>query len=410
MAILITVLVLVLSVLGMAFSSTSGDANDAAFIANEAATAPMMAGGASVRQHAAPMMAKRSAPMASVAMDAAAPPEMMMAGSPAAASAPGAFASFAAGAMPSAEGQQADTSFAPLYGEQVLIKEAFVSAETRELDKAVSLVLKIVAGIKGEVESSNVNHAQQPGEGEEDGISMHQWRPPSTADIRAKVPAKALDGFLDQLRAALTTTPLGDSQSLAKILSESQNARDASAEYVDAATRERVEMASLETLKQLLERATSVQDVLSIRREMMMTTEKIESARSQRKSLEGRAAMSLVSINLQTPQWRPPRPKPRPGWSVMNSAGQAVKALMRVAEGTIDVLIFAAVFAVPTLLGVAALVFVLRLLLPLIPWRKIMGGFVFPSASAFAAVASDGGSAASSSSSAPGSGASRRTE
>jgi Domain of unknown function (DUF4349) len=393
---MIGVLVFLLSLLGMALSGGSGE-----FASAEVAGVPAMP-----QRHAgAPMMkmaASRSAPMpADVMMDegvpAMAPAPEMAAGQASAGGAGASFGSFAAHAMPAADGQ-VDNSFAPLFGEKVLIKEAHMSAETKELDKAVSLVLKLLGGIKGEVEHTNVNHAPPAEEGEDGVVNPYQWRPQSTADIRAKVPAKALDSFLDQLRAALTTTPLGDSQSVAKILSENQNARDASAEYVDAATRERVEMASLETMKQLLERAASVRDVLAIRQEMMSITSRVESARAQRKSLESRSAMSYISINLQTPQWKPPKPKPFPGWSVSRTAGQALKSLILVSQGVVDMAIFAAVFALPTLaalvVGFYVLRLLLRLLVPLEVRQKIVGGwrggFLAPAAMAAAAVSGSG--------------------
>jgi hypothetical protein len=227
-------------------------------------------------------------------------------------------------------------------------------APLQNIDAAATLVAKLAVSAGGLVESSNVQHAGGDGSDEEDA-DPHRWRPQSTAQVACRVPADKLDALLAQLRAAFSADPASPLPGRAsRVLSESVTVRDASGEYVDAAARERVERASLAQMEELLRQAGSVGDVLAVRREMQAITSRLESARAQRQVLESKAAMSTLSVHVATPPWKAP-PRPRQGWSLLSTAARALQALLTLGQACADVLVFAAVFALPVTAALWAL-------------------------------------------------------
>jgi len=225
----------------------------------------------------------------------------------------------------------------------------------QNIDAAATLVAKLAVSAGGLVESSNVQHAAGDGSDEGEDADPHRWRPQSTAQVACRVPADKLDALLAQLRAAFSADPASPLPGRAsRVLSESVNVRDASGEYVDAAARERVERASLAQMEELLRQAGSVGDVLAVRRGMQAITARLESARAQRQVLESKAAMSTLSVHVATPPWKAP-PRPRKGWSLLSTAARALQALLTLAQACADVLVFAAVFALPVTAALWAL-------------------------------------------------------
>lgn len=336
---------------------------------------------------AAPMMMKRSAPMASGGGGAGVAGMADM-----------------AGGMDSLR-QQSDTgsSDAPLFGQPVILKEAYVTGEVQRVDVGLRTITDMALAAQCTIESSNVNLVP---DAEDDPNSM-QWRAQSSASLRLRIPPASLEAFLTSLRTAFAggaESPLA-SAGKPRLVSEHVSASDASSEYVDAATRERTEVAALNTMESLLAQATAVQDVLAVRREMHAITQRLESARAQRKVLEQRAAASTVHITLNSPAWRPPTPRPQPGWSVWASAARAVRSLAYAAQHAVDFLIFTAVFALPVAAGVAVLSLVLRALTPhlvqcipvpvRVQWANVMSGGAggAASGSAHAPAAGAGGAA-----------------
>lgn len=230
------------------------------------------------------------------------------------------------------------------------------------MDVGLRTITDMALAAQCTIESSNVNLVP---DADDDGAS-NQWRAQSSASLRLRIPPASLDAFLTTLRTAFAggaDSPLA-SAGKPRLVSEHVSATDASGEYVDAATRERTEVAALNTMEALLAQATAVQDVLAVRREMLTITQRLESARAQRKVLEARAAASTVHVNLNSPSWRPPPPRPPVGWSVWASASRAVRSLAYAAQNAVDLLIFTAVFALPVAAGVGLIGLALRALAP----------------------------------------------
>ena len=263
----------------------------------------------------------------------------------------------------------------PLVQREVLIREAHVSAELLDVGAGAAAIAALAAGSGGSIDSSSVNHAPRAADGE--------WQQPSNAHVSARVPAAALDAFLADLRALLGGSSGAGSEAPAalagaRLLSESVSVRDAGGEHVDAAARERGEELALKQMEALLAAAGSVQDVLAVRREMQGIASRLEAARAQRAGLEGRAALSSVSVSLSSPNWVPPPPPPPAGWSAGAAAGRALATLLHAAQFAAEVAIFASIFALPLLAAALLALPAARAAWAHLPatWRTRAGGTI----------------------------------
>lgn len=143
-------------------------------------------------------------------------------------------------------------------------------------------------------------------------------------------------------------------------------------------TRELVQRKALEQLSAVMARAEQVQDVLDVQREMARVTEGLERSRAQRKSLESRASLATVNVELSLP---PPIPNwTRPladGWTPMDALRSAVADLIAFIQGSVDLLIYSLVFLAPVAVFTVVLFVVLRLCGG--PSARDVGAFVFGS-------------------------------
>lgn len=148
-----------------------------------------------------------------------------------------------------------------------------------------------------------------------------------------------------------------------KVLNENSNGVDVTETYVDVVARQTVDTKALSQLNVLLTAASSVTDVLNIKREMDHINARLESLSGQRKSLEGRAAMSSLSASIQMPQPPPiptPTPSPSPGWSAGAVFSDAFSSLGGFAKFGLEVTIYAAVFSVPIAIVVGLILYAVK--------------------------------------------------
>jgi len=166
---------------------------------------------------------------------------------------------------------------------------------------------------------------------------------PTHADMHLRVPSERFEEARAAVRAAAAA--LGG-----RVTNEDASGVDVSEQYVDVVARQSVDAKALAQLDVLLGAAATVHDVLQVRREMDQVSARLEGLAAQRKSLEGRAKMSSLSVSIampQPPQPPQPTPSPRPGWSAGNVFADALGSLGGAAQAFAEVLIYAAVFAVP---------------------------------------------------------------
>ena len=107
-----------------------------------------------------------------------------------------------------------------------------------------------------------------------------------TAMINVIVPSDKLDGVLDQLAK------------LGKQVKREVTATDVTEQLVDVESRVATQRASVERIRALLARATSVSEITSVESELTSREAELESLLKRRESLAGSVAMSTISLEV----------------------------------------------------------------------------------------------------------------
>jgi hypothetical protein len=150
---------------------------------------------------------------------------------------------------------------------RLLIRSASLSIEVEDAEKAADAATRLVGAAGGLVDSS-----QSSKEG--------------AIELVVRVPEAQLDDVLHRF------ADLGD------VTGRSLTATDVTDEVVDLDARMRNLVATRDSLRKLLERATSVQDVVAVERELSRVQGDIDAMEAKLKSLRSRVALSEIDLDL----------------------------------------------------------------------------------------------------------------
>jgi hypothetical protein len=117
---------------------------------------------------------------------------------------------------------------------------------------------------------------------------------------------------------------------------------DVTEEFVDLESRERNLLAAEQSLLELYNEAESVNDSLSIQRELTNVRDQIERVQGRIKYLEQRTDSSRIELTIQPVREEAP---PETGWSPTQVADQAWNASLGVLQGLANTVISVAVFS-----------------------------------------------------------------
>ena len=152
---------------------------------------------------------------------------------------------------------------------------------------------------------------------------------PVTADLVLSVPSGEFEAALDELRG------LGE-----RVTTDTVEGQDVTEEFVDLESRERNLLAAEESLLALYDRAESVEDTLTVERELTDIRGQIEEVQGRIQYLERRTATSEIVLHLE-PVGTAPAERP---WSASSVAARAWDASLAVLQAAATALISAAVF------------------------------------------------------------------
>lgn len=163
------------------------------------------------------------------------------------------------------------------------------------------------------------------------GSQIRQDGDRMTATMTLRVPADpaTYQATLDRLRGLAE-----------RVVDEQAQAQDVTEEYVDLDARLRTLRASEESLLALLGKATRVEDVLQIQRELTNVRSQIEQIQGRKQALERRADMATINVTL-----REVGAFSRPGWSPGGTFEEAVRALGAALRGLAVFAIWLLVFS-----------------------------------------------------------------
>ena len=259
-----------------------------------------------------------SAPAASTSSrvaQAVAPPAAAQAGG--AAPAPANVSSEAAKAARPSDASLPDTSAQIL--DRMVIRTAQLAIEVTSVDKALGMVRDIAARGDGFVSNSNTR------------VERVNDQNQTVADLTLQVRSIAVDSVISELRG------LGD------VTSETSGSQDVTEEYVDLGSNLRNLQATESAILKLMDKATQIQDVLSLQRELTNIRGQIERIQGRRTYLEHRTDMATITVALR-PQGAS-TPQPRAAWDPLAAAQRGWQASLNLWRGVVDTAIVALAFS-----------------------------------------------------------------
>jgi hypothetical protein len=209
------------------------------------------------------------------------------------------------------------------FGRKV-VKTANLGLRSEEVRQSAAQAQQVAAAAGGTVFSSQVYRS-------EDSV---------TAQLILSVPSEEFERVLDELRG------LGE-----KVTTDTVSGQDVTEEYVDLQSRERNLRATEESLLGLYNKAESVEEALSIQRELTNVRGEIELVQGRIKYLDQHTAYSQITLDIQ-PVTSPPPPKP--AWNPGDVAAHAWTASLGILQAIATALISAIVFGwwlAPVLVG-----------------------------------------------------------
>lgn len=157
-----------------------------------------------------------------------------------------------------------------------LIKTVDMSVETEEFDLLISNVEKRVEELGGYVEQSNVYN----------GSYTSNYRSRS-ASITARIPAEQLDLFVT------------DVAEQSNVIRKNESVDDVTLQYVDLESHKKALLAEQESLLAMLEKAESLEDIITINAQLTDVRYQLESMESQLRTYDNKINYSTVYLNVE---------------------------------------------------------------------------------------------------------------
>jgi hypothetical protein len=204
--------------------------------------------------------------------------------------------------------------------DRMVIRTAQLAVEVLDIEPALAQVRAIAMRGGGFVSASNTHIEKVNGQNR------------TVADLTIQVRTDAADGTLSDLRALGTVT------------TESSGSQDVTEEYVDLDSNLRNLQASETAILKLMDKATRIEDVLALQRELTNVRSQIERIQGRKRFLERRTDMATITLSL-----RPPAGESASGgtgaWDPASVARRGWQASLALLRGVAEALIVAAAFS-----------------------------------------------------------------
>ena len=195
-----------------------------------------------------------------------------------------------------------------------IVKTAELGIRAEDVRESAARAQQVAAQFGGSVFSSHISRG--------DGSV--------SAGLVLSVPSPEFEQALDELRG------LGK-----KVTTDTVRGEDVTEEFVDLESRERNLLAAEQSLLELYDRAQSVNEALSIQRELTNIRGEIEQVQGRMQYLEQRTAYSQIILSIQ-PVARPATPPP--AWSPAHVVERAWNASLSVLQALATVVLSGIVF------------------------------------------------------------------
>jgi len=154
----------------------------------------------------------------------------------------------------------------------------------------------------------------------------------ASATITIRIPAKKLDQALTEFKKLAV-----------KVVSENLSGTDVTEEYTDIEARLKTLYKTKTKFEEIMEKASRIQDILEVQRELINLQEQIDALVGQKQYLEKSAALAKITIYLSTDELTLPY-APTDNWSPKLVFKQAVRSLILFLRKIATVLIWAFVY------------------------------------------------------------------
>lgn len=200
--------------------------------------------------------------------------------------------------------------------DRMIIRTATLSLSVKDVEASLAAVRDLATGVGGFVAQSSSRY---------DGEYQ-------IATVTIQVPAERFDSVVDSIRKIAV-----------KVESENGNSQDVTEEFTDLEAQVRNLQATEARLLALLEKATRMEDILTLQRELTNVRGEIERRQGRVRFLTRRSEMSTVTVSLR-PEGIAKPPKPEPVWRPLETARKAWEASSQVLLAIADVVITIVVF------------------------------------------------------------------
>jgi hypothetical protein len=202
----------------------------------------------------------------------------------------------------------------------MVIRNATLTIEATDVGQALADARQIAQQAGGYVSASSSHTERIDGQDQ------------LTIDLTLQVRSDSTDATLTALRALGTVT------------TESSTSQDVTEEYVDLDANLRNLRASETAIVGLMDKATRIDDVLSLQRELTNVRGQIERLQGRQRYLERRSDMSTITLSLRPPGASQPRPTPT-SFDPLGTAQRGWQASLNLLRSVAEVVLIGVAFS-----------------------------------------------------------------
>ncbi|MCM1325386.1 MAG: DUF4349 domain-containing protein [Bacteroidales bacterium] len=173
-----------------------------------------------------------------------------------------------------AESENMDSMIADT--DRKLIRNVNLSVETKEFDALMTAVTEQVKALGGYIENSNTYN----------GSSYSGHRNSKNSSLTIRIPKDKLDGFLETVSG------------ISNVVRRSENVNDVTLAYVDLESHKNALKVEQERLIVLLEKAETVEDILTIENRLSDVRYQLESMESRLRTIDNQVDYSTVYLDI----------------------------------------------------------------------------------------------------------------
>lgn len=172
--------------------------------------------------------------------------------------------------------EEASSSQTTVQTQRKLIKTVDMSVETKEYDSLLAAVENKVKSLGGYIENLETYN----------GSAYSSYRNNRNANMTLRIPQESLDAFLEEISA------------ISNVVRHSENVEDVTLQYVDLSSHKEVLLAEQDRLLALIDKAETIEDIITLENRLSDIRYQIESMESQLRTYDNKVTYSTVYLYI----------------------------------------------------------------------------------------------------------------